>query len=234
MHLKTYLLLALLFTFLGTVAQTKEDSLVVQVHLKFNQEDLKVNSTYISAQKDTIAFDKIIFYLSDLVFIYKDNSQQKQLPTYHLIDSDAIESQTFSIPYSKEKEIIGLKFNIGVDSLASVSGAMAGDLDATKGMYWAWQSGYINFKIEGKSMSCLTRKNKFQFHIGGYIQPYYAMKSVEIQINQHQILENSIKVTVELSKLFDKIQLSQTNSIMIPGKDAMMIADLTKDIFSIE
>lgn len=231
MHLKTYLFLALLFTFLGAVAQTKEDSLVVQVHLKFNQEDLKGNSTYISGQKDTIAFDKIKFYLSDLVFIYKDNSQQKQVPTYHLIDSDAIESQTFSIRYSKEKEIIGLKFNIGVDSLASVSGAMAGDLDATKGMYWAWQSGYINFKIEGKSMSCLTRKNKFHFHIGGYLKPYEALRTVTLKCSIKE--QNKVNLILDLGKLFSQISLKETNTIMIPGEEAVKMADLLPDLFSI-
>jgi len=48
-----------------------------------------------------------------------------------------------------------------VDSLANVSGAMSNDLDATKGMYWSWQSGFINLKIEGKSASCKTRKINF-------------------------------------------------------------------------
>ncbi|WP_432671304.1 MbnP family protein [Flavobacterium sp. SM2513] len=231
MHLKTYLLLALLFTFLGITAQTKADSLVVQVQLKFNQEDLRLNATYISAQKDTIAFDKIKFYLSDLVFIYKDNSQKKQLPTYHLIDSDAIESQNFSICYSKEKEIIGLKFNIGVDSLASVSGAMAGDLDATKGMYWAWQSGYINFKIEGKSTSCLTRKNKFHFHIGGYLKSYEALRTVTLKCSIKE--QNKVNLILDLGKLFSEISLKETNTIMIPGKEAVKMADLLPNLFSI-
>ena len=57
---------------------------------------------------------------------------------------------------------------------------MGGDLDPTKGMYWAWQSGYINFKMEGSCSQCLATKNNFEFHLGGYQQPFYAMQTIEL------------------------------------------------------
>ena len=57
-------------------------------------------------------------------------------------------------------------FQIGIDSLTNVSGDLDGDLDPALGMYWAWNSGYINMKLEGKSSSCKSVKKEFQFHIG--------------------------------------------------------------------
>ncbi len=112
----------------------------------------------------------------------------------------------------------------------SVSGALKGDLDPTKGMYWAWQSGYINMKIEGKSSSCTTRKNKFQFHIGGYLKPEYAMRKVNLLLD-NQKDKNKIELVMDLGKLFSEIKLKENNTIMIPGKVAMKLADLTTEIF---
>ena len=231
MLLKTHLTLVLLFNCLTSIAQDKSDSLLVRVQFKFDKSELKLYSSYISAQKDTLVFDKIKFYLSDFRIVYKDNSESQNANTYHLIDIEDAESHQFSIGSESEKEIIGLKFNIGVDSLASVSGAMAGDLDATKGMYWAWQSGYINFKIEGKSTSCLTRKNKFHFHIGGYLKPYEALRTVTLKCSIKE--QNKVNLILDLGKLFSEIALKETNTIMIPGEEAVKMADLLPNLFSI-
>ena len=234
MHLKTLLLFGLLWTSLSVFSQTKSDSLLVHVQFQFDGANLKLNSTYISKQNDTLTFDKIKMYLSKPQLIYKNDLMDEKENSYHLIDIEKPKSQQFSINNTSKKKITGLKFNIGVDSLASVSGAMEGALDATNGMYWAWQSGFINFKIEGKSSSCLTRKNKFQFHVGGYLEPYYAMREMSINFNEKSIKNNEITIQVDLAKLFSEIRLSETNAIMIPGKEAMKIADLAKNMFSVQ
>ncbi|WP_157505035.1 MbnP family protein [Flavobacterium tegetincola] len=234
MHLKTLLLFGLLWTSLSVFSQTKSDSLLVHVQFQFDGANLKLNSTYISKQNDTLTFDKIKMYLSKPQLIYKNDLMDEKENPYHLIDIEKPKSQQFSINNTSKKKITGLKFNIGVDSLASVSGAMEGALDATNGMYWAWQSGFINFKIEGKSSSCLTRKNKFQFHVGGYSEPYYAMREMSIIFNEKSIKNNEITIQVDLAKLFSEIRLSETNAIMIPGKEAMKIADIAKNMFSVQ
>ncbi|MDN3675869.1 hypothetical protein QWY90_00740 [Flavobacterium paronense] len=82
---------------------------------------------------------------------------------------------------------------------------MDGDLDPTKGMYWAWQSGYINIKIEGKSTSCKTRNNEFQFHIGGYREPNYMMRKVEFNCNSN----DNITIAIDLKDFFSNINLAQ-------------------------
>lgn len=219
---------------MSLTAQNKTDSLYINVNLKFNQEDFKLNSTYVSYQKDTLSFETVKFYLTGFQLEFKDQSIYTENNSYHLIDVENHETMQFSIANHIHKEIESIRFNIGVDSLASVSGAMEGDLDATKGMYWAWQSGFINFKIEGKSPSCKTRKNKFQFHVGGYLKPYYSMKSIEIPIIKSQIPNNIINLVLDLGKLFSEISLKETNTIMIPGKEAIKIADLTTKLFSIK
>ena len=137
-------------------------------------------------------------------------------------------AKRYLISKKSNKQIKRVVFSLGIDSTACVSGALSGDLDPTKGMYWAWQSGYINFKIEGKSSSCKTRNNAFQFHVGGYLKPNYAIRTIELNTKN-----SNFEVVIDLAQLFNQIKLSEINSIMIPGSKASDIADKAKLMFSI-
>ncbi|EAZ94736.1 hypothetical protein FBBAL38_09867 [Flavobacteria bacterium BAL38] len=219
-------------------AQKNSDSLYLNINLLFDKQPIELDSNYISKKNDTLCFSSIKFYLTSFEFHFVDNSVFKEEYSYHLIDIENSKTNTLSFPYSnfKNKVLKSVQFNIGVDSLSSVSGALEGDLDATKGMYWAWQSGFINLKIEGKSSSCPTRKNKFQFHVGGYLQPYYAMRNINLYCNDNfnNKFKNQIEIGMDLEKLFSEISLTSTNNIMIPGDEAMKIANLSTKLFSIE
>jgi hypothetical protein len=103
------------------------------------------------------------FYISEIEINYTDGENYKEKNSYHLIDFEDVKTQKFAILRYKNKPILKVKFNVGVDSTASVSGALSGDLDLQKGMYWAWQSGYINMKIEGKATVVKLEKINFNF-----------------------------------------------------------------------
>jgi len=210
-------------------SQSKTDYLAVNFHLEFNKLPLELNKKYISKANDTLSIETFRCYISNIQIQYADNSVFTQKDSYHLLDLD--NPNSFQIPITKksDKLISKITFNIGIDSLTNTSGAMAGDLDPVKGMYWAWQSGYINMKIEGKSPSCSTRKNEFQFHIGGYMKPNYAMQKVELNVNK-----KDIHIGIDLNNFFSDIQLSKTNSIMIPGKVAMELANISIKMFHTE
>lgn len=172
--------------------------------------------------------------MSSFEINYKDNSTYKEVKSYHLIDINKPESLLINFKNSTNAAIKSIKFNVGIDSLTSVSGAMANDLDATNGMYWAWQSGFINMKIEGKSKSCKTRNNQFNFHIGGYLIPNYALRNIVLKLNENTNANTELLMKVDLSKLFNSIDLSKNNSVMIPGNEAMKIANQSVKMFSIE
>ena len=223
-----------LFISIQLNAQKSPDSLHLNMDILFDTKPIQLNTNYISRISDTLNFSAIKFYLSSFEFHFTDNSVYKEVNSYHLIDIENPNSKklSFSKTNFKNKTLKSVQFNIGVDSLMSVSGAMNGNLDPTKGMYWAWQSGYINMKIEGKSQSCNTRKNKFQFHIGGYLEPNYAMRTFNFNFNDN--IKKEINLVMDLGKLFSKIHLKEENTIMIPGKEAMKLADLTTEIFFIQ
>lgn len=229
--IKTKQILGLLcFLFLQSIVAQEKDSLRLQFLLKFDAASIVLDQKYISKQNDTLQIDAFRFYVTDIAVQYADNATLKTKGS-HLIDLGIPNSQNIPIALYSKKEIKQITFAIGVDSLASVSGALSGDLDPVKGMYWAWQSGYINMKIEGKSSSCKTRKNQFQFHIGGYLKPNNALRMVTLNPSKN---EDTIAVAVNAATFFSEVSLAETNSIMIPGKRAMQLADLGAKMFSIE
>lgn len=217
------------FLFLQSLsAQKEKDSLVMRLNLTFGTAELKLNKTYIS-NKDTLQITQFKFYISGVQIEFNDHSVFKEKASYHLIDIENPNSLQLPLCKKNGKEITRILFNIGVDSTASVSGALAGDLDPTNGMYWAWQSGYINAKIEGVSPSCKTRKNQFQFHIGGYMQPFYAIRKIDLLP-----IAQRLDIQIDVAEFFSKVNLKEINSIMIPGKTAMELANLSTTMFKTE
>jgi hypothetical protein len=229
---KKNIIAILLFMFnLISNAQVKTDSLHIIFNVKFGKSSVELNKQYITPIKDTIALKSIKCYISSIQIDYSDNTFFKQKESYHLIDIENPKSWDIPITLSNDKIITKVVFNIGIDSLTNTSGALNGDLDPLNGMYWAWQSGYINLKIEGESSSCKTRKNEFHFHIGGYLPPFATMRKIELILDKKA---NKINIGMDLNEFFSNIRLSETNSIMIPGELAMKIADYTTNLFYIE
>jgi hypothetical protein len=197
----------------------------------FGDKPISENTWFITKNNDAIQFDNIRFYLSNIEFEMDNKSIITDTVNAHLID--VFEPKTLKINYPKidVKRIKTMRFNIGIDSLTNVAGALSGDLDPQRGMYWAWQSGYVNMKIEGRSPQSKNRKNVFQYHIGGYLPPFYALRHVELPI----IAQNTegVLLTIDFSKFFEKIPIATQNSIMMPCKEAMELADWSVHMFSI-
>ena len=225
-----YFLLLICYCFPGIYAQVAKDSMVIQSKLRFGNTPLELHTKYIT-NSDTLEIETFKYYISNIEVQYDDKTIVKPKKNYHLIDIENPASLSIPIDKKQNKRISKVTFDIGVDSIASVSGALGGDLDPAKGMYWAWQSGYINVKLEGKSNSCTTRKNQFHFHLGGYLKPNCALRTIILELKEPN--ENAV-IAVDLRELFSSVALSTTNSIMIPGKQAMSMADLVATMFSIE
>jgi hypothetical protein len=96
-------------------------------------------------------------------------------------------------------------------------------------MYWAWNSGYINMKIEGITPKCQGRNNLFQFHIGGYQAPYQTAQKISFVLKKTQ----SIKIQVNVQNMLEKVHLSKEYQIMSPGKKAKEMSDNMSTMFSI-
>jgi len=190
----------------------------------FSGNKIELNKEYISKNID-YNFRSIKFYISDLELILEDNSIIKDKNKYHLIDLEALKP----ISIKNNKVINKIKFNIGIDSVTNVSGIMEGDLDPTIGMYWTWQSGFINIKIEGVSNKCPARKNLFQYHLGGYLYPNLSIQKLEFDVNN-----KDINININLEKFFTSINITETYQIMSPSLQAVKLSKLFATCFEIE
>jgi hypothetical protein len=203
----------------------------VSLHLNFQNEPLVLtDKKYITKANDTLIITKMKFYLSNVELELEDGSQFKESKSVHLLDAETLSSLEFNLKNVPDLKIKKIKFNIGIDSLTNVSDKFDGDLDPLLGMYWAWNTGYINMKLEGKSSSCANIKKEFQFHIGGYLPKQNAIQEIEIIVPENKKL---ISIDVELSKWLDLLKLKESNSIMIPGEKAITMANKYKNMFQI-
>jgi len=152
--------------------------------------------------------------------LYKD-------PQAYLIDASNPASLQLALHPPAGAHATHLKFGLGVDSLTSVSGAFSGDLDPVNGMYWTWQSGYINLKLEGHSTFSPARRKDFAFHLGGYQAPSNTFREVELAV----IPGNPIHIGIQVDRLFEGLDWQRMNHIMSPGPQAMELADMCSTLF---
>lgn len=178
---------------------------------------------------DSLRIDVLRFYISNIRF-YKNDSLVGTDSLYHLVDMEHPQSLRIVCAFAQPVSFDRVKFNIGVDSLTNVSGVSGGDLDPTKGMYWAWQSGYINFKLEGYSPQCKTRHQKFQYHLGGYMAPFASLQQVELRCPAGK---NELQLEMHLDAFFNAVDFSSCSEVMSPGEPAMKLAAHLPSLFRI-
>lgn len=191
----------------------------IQIEMRVGDEVLELGKAYTLAGNEGIKWETIRFYISHLEYWNNGNKVGEWNKKYHLVDAE--NPQSLIIPNEKNIAFDQIRFELGIDSLTNVSGAMGGDLDPTQGMYWAWQTGYINCKIEGTAPNCPARKNHFQFHLGGYLPPNYAMQKVEVNFPESR---KSGKIGWQLDQLFEQIDLHSQYEIMRPCEAAVELS----------
>ena len=184
-------------------------------------QDQTLQVKVIIDQDDTQAkIDVFRCYLSNFQIQYSDGTRHQIDNSYHLIDLEESESLMFKLSGLPEGKIESVSFLIGTDSLVNVSGAFDGDLDPIYGMYWTWNSGYINIKLEGtKTNGSVIRE--FEFHIGGYSGEQATARKVSIDY----VKNNEMSINIDLGKFLSVIDLDKTAMVMSPGKKAVMLAD---------
>ncbi len=203
------------------------------IGLFFENKSIKIaeNQWFITKNGDSIQFSNIKLYLSNIALKNEFGNVIPDNQKAHLLDFEDAETYHLKLNLHDNTPLSTVHFCLGIDSTTNVLGAQAGDLDPTKGMYWAWQSGFINFKIEGISPQCRTRKQAFQFHIGGFLSPFYAMRTLTFALPKS--VANTWLIRIDLAHFFEKIHLSEQNQIMQPNKNAMQMADFAIKMFEV-
>lgn len=207
---------------------SQKDFISIQFNPIYNSLPIALGKKY-PYKTDSIEITTLKFYISTIQFYQENELVDEFIKKHFLIDIENPQSLILTQANKKNKKFNHIHFSIGVDSINNTAGALGDDLDPTNGMYWTWQSGYINFKLEGNSKLCPSRKNQFTFHIGGYQYPNNTFQNLDFKISN----QNKIEIDFNIAQLFNQINLKELYEVMSPNKKAMEMATKIKAAFSI-
>lgn len=195
--------------FFGIGFQSFGQTETIKINVRIEQDDPAVN------------IDVFRCYLSNFEIHYTDGAHYTVDNSYFLVDLEDESSLKFELPRTHTGDVEAISFLIGTDSVVNVSGAFDGDLDPIHGMYWTWNSGYINIKLEGEKL-IEDGTLPFEFHIGGYAGDQATARNVTLS---DMDLNNEIELYIDLGKFLNMIDLTETTAVMSPGKKAVKLAD---------
>lgn len=233
------------------------NSIQAQTNLKLNFENVfgdkivQFGNEYVTDQAESVKITLLNYFISNIKLTKSDGSIFS-IPvdnSYFLVREDAPESKTISLDVPKGK-YKAVSFMIGVDSVRNTMSVdkRTGVLDigaASRDMYWAWHSGYIFFKLEGKSSSSPDSfKNSFFYHIGGYggydtktinnIKIKTSLFSKPIKTKKGKTADIAVKV--DIKKVFDgpyPLSIAKSPSVMW-GPVSVNIADNYANTFEMK
>ena len=196
-----------------------------QAHSQFNvsihwgTEPLSLDKYYLLG-KDSLMLHELKFYLSD--FQFENENRKHVLIGPYLIDlKDSNSLQLFSDLQIDNYQSLHFKF--GLDSFYQVSEIVDGPLNPMNGMYWAWNSGYIQFKCIGTTSSISQMDQTFEYHLGGYRRPFETLVPIQLAILGNTLI-------LDIKPFFERtVDFSLVQRVMIPGKIAQNYCrDLSK------
>ncbi|MBL7910405.1 MAG: hypothetical protein JNJ41_05090 [Bacteroidia bacterium] len=232
MKKRNIILVCFLLTFVSINAQ----NLSLSFNHFVNNQALKLDSSiYKNELGQTFTVSKLKYYVSNFHFKAVSGKDLFINETF-LIDEDEEGSKKILLSKVPEGNYTSMDFIIGVDSLHNCSGAQSGALDPVNAMFWAWNTGYIFLKLEGRANTSLSPGHFFEYHIGGYKQPTNCIRKVSFDLGKNEktiTKEIKIKVNVlEILKTPNAIDFSKLSSVT-DLKNATVIADNYKDMFEL-
>lgn len=179
---------------------------------------------------DSLSFSKFRHYISNIRLKKTDNSYWTAPDSYHLLDASDPSSLDLHFSNVPAGEYVAMEVTFGVDSLHNVSGAQAGDLDPSNGMFWDWNSGYIMLKAEGSSPQSST--GSFEYHLGGYsgVNNTVDVRELAFPSGESLVISSGSMPTVHLmanpARLFHSYgSVSNGSTIHMPGASAVMMTE---------
>jgi hypothetical protein len=195
--------------------KTEKTSLKITFENTINGRKIHLNdSVYANPFGEKYNITKLKYYVSNISLLGALGSGNQE--NCFLIDekvSTTIELEVMPGKYS------GLQFVLGVDSVKNFSGAQAGALDPLNDMFWTWNSGYVVFKLEGRSESSAADLNRIEYHIGGYKGKDNVSSAIrinagsEIDIKADQV--NELKVSADINKFWNGHYLVRIKEIPV-------------------
>lgn len=195
------------------------------------------DSTYQNASGETYSVSRLKYYVSHVSLPGVISKMEPE--DYYLVDV-AKEQYAFTLQ-AEAGTIRQLRFLLGVDSLANVSGAQTGALDPLNDMFWTWNSGYIFFKLEGESPQSGADLHRIEHHLGGFRNGQAIATSIQLNLPAPLIVRAGEQKTLVIEMNLDAywngdapISIRSTPLCMTPGPLTMQLAANFKQLFQIK
>ncbi len=216
--MKKLFVVLILFPFFGS------GQLEIDVHLTVGKQAVELNQA-LQLNDHSFQLEQVRFYLSKFEF-YQNNQLLASDSAAYLVDFENDSTRKLIFPQINALQVSEIRFLFGIDSITNTSGAMSGALDPMHGMYWSWQSGYINCKLEGEFLT--PKQEAFQLHLGGYISPFSGVQQLVLESSQTA----NPQLNIDLSSLMGEVIRSKSGfHVMSPCLKAVEYAQLlTKSI----
>lgn len=209
----------------------------------FGNEELVLNTgSYKNAQNEQITITEFNYWITNIKLVRTDGSEYVEPESYRLLWGNKLSSHHFHVANVPAGTYKAVKFMIGVDVPRNTTGAQTGDLDPVncKGMYWDWNTGYIQAKMEGTSEQSSAADKRIMYHIGGVQKDKETPRNVELAFSQNIVVGDkagSLKIKTDAAKWFTGKNAISTatdpRSTHSGGELVIKIADNLPGMFSI-
>lgn len=225
-----FLLLGVLSTSQALVSQNTK---TVTLHFVpvFGGATLDLGKKYPCAtEQNMLTFTLFKCYVSHFEYYKNQELVFRDTTEAYLLDSNVPNSFNRKIALPITIDFDEIRFFFGIDDKTNNQGISGGDLDPTNGMYWTWQTGYINMKLEGNCATVPTADHGFQFHLGGFILPYVSFQPIRLD----NATSSELTISIELNDFIKKIKLAETHGIMSPGESTVLLSTYAATMFHLK
>ncbi|MEO8211383.1 MAG: MbnP family protein [bacterium] len=242
--LARFVCLAALFAALSFVPDSESNASRTSVTLLFQNyvgnDLLKLDSVnYKNELGQTFNVTKFKYYIGN-IRLKRTDGKEFVLDEYFLINQENENSGELLLNGVEPGVYSSVSFIIGVDSTRNCSGIQDGALDPLLGMFWAWNTGYVFLKIEGRSPQSKSTGNIIEYHVGGFKDPVNSIRNIDLKCKEYKLTvtegKNSVvKIKTDISEIF-KLPVSIDFSVLSSVTDlnnATLMAENYSDMFSI-
>lgn len=176
---------------------------------------------------DTLNYTTFKYYVSNLKLRKSDGTWWVHPESYFLVDASVSDSKSLEMDDVPLGTYTGFTYTLGVDSARNVSGAQAGALATTHGMFWTWNSGYIMCKAEGTSPQAAN--GSFSYHLGGFQGVNNVVMVVEVDLTSTPLIvspsgSSQIHLVANPAKMFHSYgSVSNGSVIHMPNAAATQL-----------
>lgn len=177
---------------------------------------------------EQVTLETARFYLCNFQFLQNGKAVFTD-KNCHLVDLSDPATLNLKFKTPKNLSYNAIKFNFGTDSLTNVVGVQGGDLDPAKGMFWTWQSGYVNFKLEGTWQTAANPNRHFEYHLGGFLPPNATVQTLHLSAGKGPAKQ----LKIDLMPFFQEARKIKKYGIMSPGAPAVQLCKILSQSFSL-